>query len=36
MFIGGRWTAARDERTLPVVAPADGLRYDSIARAAAH
>ena len=35
MFIGGRWTAAQDERTLPVVAPADGETYDRIARGTA-
>ena len=32
MFIGGRWLAAQDERSLPVVAPADGLAFDRIAR----
>ena len=36
MFIGGRWLAARDEQTLPVVAPADGQAFDSIARGSAH
>jgi aldehyde dehydrogenase (NAD+) len=36
MFIGGRWLAARDERTLPVVAPADGEAFDRIARGDAH
>jgi aldehyde dehydrogenase (NAD+) len=36
MFIGGRWLAARDERTLPVVAPADGEAFDRIARGSAH
>ncbi len=32
MFIGGRWVAARDERLLPVIAPADGAVFDQIAR----
>ena len=36
MFIGGRWTAARDERMLPVISPADGEAYDQIARGTAH
>ena len=36
MFIGGRWVAARDERTLPVVAPADGEIFDQISRGGAH
>ena len=36
MFIGGRWVAARDERSLPVVAPADGEVFDHIARGGAH
>ena len=36
MFIGGRWAAARDERSLPVVSPADGEAYDQIARGTAH
>ena len=36
MFIGGRWTGARDERTLPVISPADGEAYDQIARGTAH
>jgi aldehyde dehydrogenase (NAD+) len=36
MFIGGRWLAARDERTLPVVAPEDGQVYEQIARGGAH
>ena len=36
MFIGGRWTAARDGRTLPVVAPADGEAFDHIARGTSH
>ncbi len=36
MFIGGRWLAARDERTLPVVAPEDGQTFDHIARGGAH
>ena len=36
MFIGGRWLAARDGRTLPVVAPADGEAFDQIPRGTAH
>jgi len=32
MWIGGRWVAAEDGRTIPVVAPADGKAFDSIAR----
>ena len=36
MFIGGRWLAARDERTLPVVNPADGETFDRIACGGAH
>lgn len=36
MFIGGRWLAARDGRSLPVVSPADGLTFDHIARGGAH
>jgi aldehyde dehydrogenase (NAD+) len=36
MFIGGRWVGARDERTLPVVSPADGEAFDRIARGGAH
>lgn len=36
MFIGGRWMAAQNERSLPVVAPADGQPYDQIARGMAH
>jgi aldehyde dehydrogenase (NAD+) len=36
MFIGGQWVAARDARTLPVVAPADGAAFDRIARGGAH
>jgi aldehyde dehydrogenase (NAD+) len=35
MFIGGRWIAADDERSLPVVAPADGQEFDRIARGGA-
>lgn len=33
MFIGGRWLGARDERTLEVVDPADGLAVEAIFRA---
>jgi aldehyde dehydrogenase (NAD+) len=36
MFIGGRWLAARDERSLPVVSPADGETFDRIACGGAH
>jgi aldehyde dehydrogenase (NAD+) len=36
MFIGGRWLAARDERTLPVIDPCDGQPVDSVARGGAH
>ena len=36
MFIGGRWMAARDGRTLPVVSPADGETFDHIPRGTAH
>ena len=36
MFIGGQWLAARDGRTLPVVAPADGETFDHIACGGAH
>ncbi len=36
MFIGGQWLAARDERTLAVVAPADGETFARIARGGAH
>ena len=36
MFIGGRWTAARDERWLPVIAPEDGQAFDRISRGSAH
>jgi aldehyde dehydrogenase (NAD+) len=36
MWIGGRWLAAQDGRSIPVVAPADGEVYEHIARGAAH
>ena len=36
MFIGGRWVAARDGRSLPVVAPADGEAFDDIPRGTSH
>ncbi|GAP34374.1 aldehyde dehydrogenase family protein [Piscinibacter sakaiensis] len=36
MFIGGRWIDARDGRSLPVVAPADGEAFEQIARGGAH
>ncbi len=35
MFIGGRWLAASDGRTLPVVSPVDGETFDQIARGGA-
>jgi aldehyde dehydrogenase (NAD+) len=36
MYIGGRWLAARDGRTLPVVAPADGEAFEQLARGTAY
>ena len=36
MFIGNRWLAARDERSLAVVNPADGATFDRIACGGAH
>jgi aldehyde dehydrogenase (NAD+) len=36
MFIGGRWLAARDERSLPVIDPADGQTFERIACGGAH
>jgi aldehyde dehydrogenase (NAD+) len=36
MFIGGQWLAARDERTIAVVSPADGESFARIARGGAH
>lgn len=36
MYIGGHWMAARDGRTLPVVAPADGEAFEQIACGGAH
>jgi aldehyde dehydrogenase (NAD+) len=36
LFIGGQWLAAQDEATIPVIAPADGLQFTSIARGRAH
>jgi aldehyde dehydrogenase (NAD+) len=36
MLIGGRWTAARDDATLPVVDPSDGIAFDTIPRGGAH
>ncbi|MDE2395694.1 MAG: aldehyde dehydrogenase family protein [Burkholderiales bacterium] len=36
MFIGGRWMAAQDERTIPVVAPESGETFDRISRGGAH
>ncbi len=31
MFIGGQWVVPHDERSLPVVSPADGEVFDQIA-----
>jgi aldehyde dehydrogenase (NAD+) len=36
MYIGGRWIGARDERTIPVVSPADGEAFERIPRGGAH
>jgi aldehyde dehydrogenase (NAD+) len=36
MFISGRWLAAQDGRSIPVVSPADGKAFDEIARGGAH
>jgi aldehyde dehydrogenase (NAD+) len=36
MFIGGRWLAARDGRTIAVVAPEDGEAFEQIPRGTAH
>lgn len=36
MHIGGRWLAAQDGRTIPVVSPADGEAFDPIPRGGAH
>ena len=36
MFIGGRWVAAHDGRSIPVVSPADGELFDRVARGGAH
>jgi aldehyde dehydrogenase (NAD+) len=36
MLIGGRWVAAQDEATLPVISPADGAEFARIARGRAH
>ncbi|MFM8343637.1 MAG: aldehyde dehydrogenase family protein, partial [Betaproteobacteria bacterium] len=36
LFIGGRWMAAQDGRTLPVVNPADGQTFDQIPRGRSH
>ena len=32
MFTGGRWTAAQDERTIPVIAPENGETFDHVPR----
>jgi aldehyde dehydrogenase (NAD+) len=36
MLIGGRWVAAQDGATLPVIAPADGAEFARVARGRAH
>ncbi|KNZ32359.1 MAG: aldehyde dehydrogenase [Methylibium sp. NZG] len=36
MFIGGRWLAAQDGRTIAVVSPSDGEAFDHIPRGGAH
>src|SRR5262245_17092704 len=36
LFIGGEWLAAQDEATIPVIAPADGMPFTTIARGRAH
>ena len=36
MFIGGRWLAAQDGRTIPVVSPADGEAFEQMPRGSAH
>ncbi|MFN9774322.1 MAG: aldehyde dehydrogenase family protein [Burkholderiales bacterium] len=36
MYIGGRWIGARDERTIPVVSPADGEAFERIPRGGAY
>ena len=36
MFIGGAWITPRNEENIPVVAPADGIAFDAIARGGAH
>ena len=36
MTINGRWLAARDERTMPVISPADGETFEHIPRGTAH
>lgn len=36
MYIGGRWLAARDERSLAVIAPSDGEVFDHIASGGAY
>jgi aldehyde dehydrogenase (NAD+) len=36
MFIGGQWLAARDERTIAVIDPANGEAFDKVARGGAH
>jgi aldehyde dehydrogenase (NAD+) len=36
MLIGGRWVAAQNEETIPVVSPVDGEVFSKIARGRAH
>lgn len=36
MCIGGKWLAAQDEETIPVIAPADGEVFTNIPRGRAH
>jgi aldehyde dehydrogenase (NAD+) len=36
MFIGGKWLAAREGETIPVIAPADGQAFAEIPRGRAH
>jgi len=36
LFIGGKWLAAQDEQTIPVVAPGDGEAFARVPRERAH
>ena len=36
LLIGGEWISAQDEQTLPVIEPATGLQYATLARGRAH